>query len=66
VSLRPRGSHKHSKPELRLVIATLRVFGARRTEQQPRRLRSPNKSTAWLRLKAELQTFCAFPRLEVT
>jgi hypothetical protein len=26
------------------------MFGARRAEQQPRRLRSPKKSIAWLRL----------------
>jgi hypothetical protein len=40
----------------RLVIATPGMFGARRAEQQPRRLRSPKKSTASFRLKAELQT----------
>jgi hypothetical protein len=39
----PRGSHKRSKLIHRLVIATPPMFGARRTEQQPRRLRSPRK-----------------------
>jgi hypothetical protein len=38
---RPRGSHERSKLTHCLVIATPRMFGARRTEQQPRRLRSP-------------------------
>ena len=40
---RPRGSHERSKSTNRLVIPTPRMFGARRAEQQPRRLRSPKK-----------------------
>jgi hypothetical protein len=38
---RSRGSHERLKLTHRLEIATPRMFGARRTEQQPRRLRSP-------------------------
>ena len=41
---RPRGSHERSKWNHRLMIATPRMTGARRAEQQPRRLRSPKKS----------------------
>jgi len=38
---RPRGPHERSKLAERLEIATPQEFGARRTELQPGRLRSP-------------------------
>jgi hypothetical protein len=37
----PLGSQERSKPTQRLVIATPRMFGARRAEQRPGRARSP-------------------------
>jgi uncharacterized protein len=46
---RPRGSHERSKSKNRFVIATPRMFGVRRAEQQPGRLRFPGNATASFR-----------------